>query len=48
MCGCEPGFTCTRCRDTPDDPRYHALGDVWTDDERAEIFAMMEVESDGR
>jgi hypothetical protein len=22
MCGCEPGYTCTRCADTPADPRY--------------------------
>ena len=22
MCACEPGFTCTRCAGTPDDPRY--------------------------
>lgn len=22
MCGCEPGFTCTQCVDTPFDPAY--------------------------
>jgi len=22
VCACEPGFTCSRCRDTPFDPLY--------------------------
>jgi hypothetical protein len=22
MCACEPDFTCSRCTDTPADPRY--------------------------
>ena len=27
MCACEPGFTCSRCVGTPDDPRYPELPD---------------------
>lgn len=33
MCGCEPGFTCSRCADTPHDPRYEDAEprDPWQD-----------------
>jgi hypothetical protein len=41
MCGCEPGFTCTRCQGTPADPFY-------LDDEPAPVeLEGKEDESDG-
>jgi hypothetical protein len=37
MCGCEPGYTCTRCADTPADPAY--LDHDPRDDEQRERAA---------
>jgi hypothetical protein len=31
MCACEPSFTCSKCRDTPADPRY-----LWDEPETKE------------
>lgn len=45
MCGCEPGFVCSRCAGTPDDPRLEhepEPNDALTESERLDRILQTE------